>query len=132
MFLYKFFLNIYNIHKLVISRTPLYGYLIIYTDSLPCPWKKKALTFSLNSTRLIRTPVNTDNGHFNFLPNQQIFTESGHYQHSVQFCNRSFLKPPVDSMRMFPTLQYTVQDELSISDLFWYQTIHKENGFDKV
>ena len=35
-------------------------------------------------------------------------------------------------MRMFPTLQYTVQDELSISDLFWYQTIHKENGFDKV
>ena len=67
MFLYKFFLNIYNIHKLVISRAPLYGYLII-TDSLLCPWKKKALTFSLNSTRLIRTPVNTDNGHFNSCP----------------------------------------------------------------
>ena len=31
------------------------GYLII-TDSLLCPWGKKALTFSLNSTRLIRTP----------------------------------------------------------------------------
>ena len=25
------------------------------TDSLLCPWEKKALTFSLNSTRLIRT-----------------------------------------------------------------------------
>ena len=32
----------------------LYGHLII-TDSLLCPWGKKALTFSLNSTRLIRT-----------------------------------------------------------------------------
>ena len=26
------------------------------TDSLLCPWGNKALTFSLNSTRLIRTP----------------------------------------------------------------------------
>ena len=32
-----------------------YGHLII-TDSLLCPWGKKALTFSLKSTRLIRTP----------------------------------------------------------------------------
>ena len=36
-------------------QIPLYGHLII-TDSLLCPWAKKALTFSLNSTRLIRTP----------------------------------------------------------------------------
>ena len=32
-----------------------YGHLII-TDSLLCPWGNKAPTFSLNSTRLIRTP----------------------------------------------------------------------------
>ena len=32
-----------------IIRTP-------QTDSLLCPWGKKALTFSINSTRLIRTP----------------------------------------------------------------------------
>ena len=30
---------------------------------------EKALTLSLNSTRLIRTPVNADNGHF-FWPHQ--------------------------------------------------------------
>ena len=29
---------------------------------LICPWGKKALTVSLNSTRLIQTPVNADNG----------------------------------------------------------------------
>ena len=29
-------------------------------DSLLCPWKKEALTFSLNSTHLIGTPSNTD------------------------------------------------------------------------
>ena len=37
------------------SKTPLYKHLII-KDSLLCPWGKKALTFSLNSTPLIRTP----------------------------------------------------------------------------
>ena len=36
----------------------LYGHLII-TDDLRYPWENIALTFSLNSTRLIRTPVNT-------------------------------------------------------------------------
>ena len=41
-------------------RTPtLYGHPVL-TDSLLCPWEKKSLTFSLNSTRLIRYPVNTD------------------------------------------------------------------------
>ena len=35
---------------------------------------RKALTFSLNSTRLIRTPTNADNGHL-FLPNQWILVE---------------------------------------------------------
>ena len=29
---------------------------LIMTDRLLCPWGNKALTFSLNSTRLIRTP----------------------------------------------------------------------------
>ena len=36
------------------SQTSLYGHLII-TDSLLSPWGNKALTFSLNSTRLVRT-----------------------------------------------------------------------------
>ena len=39
--------------------TAYYGHLII-TDSLLCPWGKKALTFSLNSTRLIRHLIITD------------------------------------------------------------------------
>ena len=48
----------HNLH----SHTLLYGHLLtehghlIITDSLLYPWGKKALTFSLNSTRLIRTP----------------------------------------------------------------------------
>ena len=29
-----------------------------------CPWGKKALTFSLHSTHLKRTPIKEDNGHF--------------------------------------------------------------------
>ena len=37
------------------SRTPLYGH-PVNVDSLLCPWRKKALTFSLHSNRLIRTP----------------------------------------------------------------------------
>ena len=36
-------------------QSPLYGHLII-TGILLCPWGKKALTFSLKSTPLIRTP----------------------------------------------------------------------------
>ena len=43
------------------SGTPLYGHPDI-TDSFVCPDKK--LIFSLKLTRLIRTPVDTDNGHF--------------------------------------------------------------------
>ena len=48
----------HNLH----SQTPRYGHPLtkhghfIITDSLLYPWGKKALTFSLNSTRLIRTP----------------------------------------------------------------------------
>ena len=40
-----------------------YRYLII-TDSFLCPYGQKAFTFSLNSTCLIRTPSNADNGLF--------------------------------------------------------------------
>ena len=36
------------------SQTVFYGHAIIM-DSLLCPWRKKSLTFSLNSTHLIRT-----------------------------------------------------------------------------
>ena len=45
-----------------VLRTPtLYGHLII-TDSLLCPWGKKAITLSLKSTRSIWTPRKY--GHF--------------------------------------------------------------------
>ena len=48
------------------SGTPLYGH-PLNTDT-PVLWtvslvRRKPLTFSLKLTRLIRTPVNTDNGH---------------------------------------------------------------------
>ena len=33
----------------------LYGHPVL-TDNLLCPWEKKAVTFSLNSIRLIRNP----------------------------------------------------------------------------
>ena len=40
-------------------RTPgYYGRTVFF-----CPWGKKALTFSLNLTRLTRTPVDANNGH---------------------------------------------------------------------
>ena len=58
---YSFFLGPYNQVILVVQsnaalRTPaLYRHLII-TDILLCPWRKKALKFSLNSIHLIRTP----------------------------------------------------------------------------
>ena len=39
------------LHSHPALRTPNW----VITDSLLCPWGKKALTFSLNSTRLIRT-----------------------------------------------------------------------------
>ena len=42
--------------QILTKRTPAqYGHLII-TDSLLYPWGKKALRFSVKSTRLIRTP----------------------------------------------------------------------------
>ena len=55
-------------------RTPaaLYGHHVI-TESFLCPWGKKALKLSLNSTRLIRTSITADNGHL-FLT--QIKTDS--------------------------------------------------------
>ena len=36
-------------------RTPAYYGHLIMTDSLLCPWGKKAVTFSLDLTHLIRT-----------------------------------------------------------------------------
>ena len=59
--------------------------------SLICPWGKKALTFSLNSTRLIRTPVNADNGHLflaqstNSHRKPTLLMRTSHYQ---VCCNR--------------------------------------------
>ena len=47
------------------SQTQVCGHHII-TDSLLCPWGGKALTLSLNSTRLMRTPRSY--GHFLWLP----------------------------------------------------------------
>ena len=37
-------------------QTPSYYGCLIIIDSLLCPWGKKALTFSLDSTHLIQTP----------------------------------------------------------------------------
>ena len=80
----------------------------------------KEHTFSLNSTCLIRTPINADNGH--------LFLAQWTYSYGkwtslmwtlyYQLCvltNLPFFKvknPAVDSMSMFPVLQYTRQDDL--------------------
>ena len=58
---YSFFLGPYNQVILVVQLnaalwTPALYRPLIITDILLCPWGKKALKFSLNSIRLIRTP----------------------------------------------------------------------------
>ena len=58
---YNFFLGPYNQVILVVKlnaalQTPAYYRHLIITDVLLCPWGKKALKFSLNSIRFIRTP----------------------------------------------------------------------------
>ena len=45
-------------------QTPASYERLVITDSFPCPWGKPFHLFSLNSTRLIRTTVNVDNGYF--------------------------------------------------------------------
>ena len=56
---------------------------------------KKALTLSLNSTRLIRTPINADNGHLFLAQSTDSHRKSTllmrtlHYQ--ILYCNRSLL-----------------------------------------
>ena len=75
----------------------------------------KALKFSLNSTHLIQTPINADNGHL-FLAqstdsHSKLTSKTLHYQLCVIILiDLSFLKvkkPSFDSMLMFPALQYT-------------------------
>ena len=89
----------YLVHPLVYPR---YGH-SLNTDTsllqacsvLLCPWGKKALTFSLNSTCSIRTPINEDNGHL-FLAQSTdshrrstLLMRTLHYQ--ILCCNSSFL-----------------------------------------
>ena len=74
---------------------------------------EKALTFSLNSTRLIRTQVNADNGHLflaqstNSHRKPTLLMRTRHYQ---PLGIRPFFlegkEPSVASMSMFPALQY--------------------------
>ena len=49
---------------------------LVITDSFFALSLGKALTFSLNSTRFIRTPVNTDNGHLHLAQSKDFHTES--------------------------------------------------------
>ena len=55
----------------------------IITDDLLYPWEKKALPFSLNSTRLIRTPVNTAHS-------VSVLTRFDYINFTVQLCNPPF------------------------------------------
>ena len=65
-------------------------------------------TFSLNSTHLIQTPINVDNGSDS---HRTLTLQTLHYQLcAIIVIDLSFLKvkkPSFDSMSMFPALQYT-------------------------
>ena len=84
----------------------------------------KVHTFSLNSTHLIRTPVNADNVHLFLAQSTNSHRKSTsliltlHYQLCVVIINLSFFKVKnlsVDSMSMFPGLKYTRYDNLQTS-----------------
>ena len=71
-----------------VLRTPtLYGHLII-TDSLLCPWGKKAITLSLKSTRSIWTPRKY--GHF-LWPSQCPYYRAWLYFIKISSPRNSFL-----------------------------------------
>ena len=55
----------------------------IITDDLLYPWEKKALPFSLNSTRFIRTLVNTAHS-------VSVLTRFDYINFTVQLCNPLF------------------------------------------
>ena len=83
----------------------------------------KIHTFSLNSTRLIRTSVNADNGHLflaqstNSHRKSTLLMPTLHYQLCVVI-NLSFFQVKnlsVDRMSMFPALKYTGYDDLQTS-----------------
>ena len=89
-----------------------------------CPWGKKALTFSLHSTHLKRTPIKEDNGHFflaqstNFHRKSTSLERTLHYQLwavvdlSFLMAWKKFSWQHVD----FPSaLQYTGYDDLYTS-----------------
>ena len=70
--------------------------------------RQKAHIFSLKLTRFIRTPVNTDNGHFSVSPVtnshiycQPLFTDTN-YLHTVYFhCHNYVILYPVQIMTDF-------------------------------
>ena len=84
----------------------------------------KVHTFSLNSTHLIRTPVNADNVHLFLAQSTNSHRKSNsliltlHYQLCVVIINLSFFKVKnlsVDSMLMFLGLKHTGYDNLQTS-----------------
>ena len=103
---------------------------------LLCPWGKKALTFSLNSTRSIRTPINEDNGHL-FLAQSTdshrrstLLMRTLHYQ--ILCCNSSFLPEGKKSfcLQHFDVPSATVHRIVFKLWLFWHPLSYAENGFD--
>ena len=102
----------------------------IHLTRTPCYYGQFSLslgkvhTFSLNSTHLIRTPVNADNVHLFLAQSTNSHRKSNsliltlHYQLCVVIINLSFFKVKnlsVDSMSMFLGLKHTRYDNLYTS-----------------
>ena len=72
---------------------------------------EKAHTFSLNSTGLIRIPVNADNGHLFLAAIDRFSWKVNLANADTVCCNKPLLwkvkKSLVDSMSMFQPLKYT-------------------------
>ena len=66
---------------------------LVITDSFFALSLGKALTFSLNSTRFKRTPVNTDNGHLHLAQSTDFHRKPTTSMRTLhyQLCKRSFL-----------------------------------------
>ena len=92
---------------------------LVITDSFFALSLGKALTFSLNSTRFIRTPVNTDNGHLHLAQSTDFHRKPTTLMGTLhyQLCKRPFL---FEGQKTFnwsqhvddPTAKYTTWDEM--------------------
>ena len=121
-----------NFQKMAVEVTTVKPHFTdIHLTRTPCYYRQFSLslgkvhTFSLNSTHLIRTPVNADNVHYLFLAQSTNSHRKStsliltlHYQLCVVIINLSFFKVKnlsVDSMQMFPGIKYTRYDNLQTS-----------------